>query len=143
MTRKLIRLDVEDKVRALGRVELFEECSEEELAEIAATAHLLGFDDGELIIPEGEEGLGFYLIMSGTARVIRGEEEIDQLSPGGFFGEVALIEGTPRTASVYALGHTVCLGLLRSDFRALMVRHPRIAMRILEEEGRRLPPSVR
>lgn len=143
MTRKLIRLDVEDKARALAPLDLFDDCSAEELSEIASGSHLLGFDDGELIIPEGEEGLGFYLVMSGSARVVRGGEEIDLLESGEFFGEVALIEGTPRTASVFAQGHTVCLGLLRSDFRALLVRHPRIAMRILEEEGRRLPPAVR
>ena len=135
--RKLIKLDPDDTARALARVPLFAGCSEEDVREIAGLAHLLRFGDGAVIVPEGEEGLGFYLLMSGEARVVQAGREVNRLSAGDFFGEIALLEGTPRTASVVAIGAVVCLGILRGDFRPLLVRQPRIALRIIEEEGRR------
>lgn len=136
--RRLIQLDASDTARALRRVPLFAGCSEDDVRMIAECAHLLSFDDGAVIVPEGEEGLGFYLVMTGEASVVRDGREINHLGAGEFFGEIALIEGTPRTASVIAVGQTVCLGILRSDFRPLMARQPRIALRIIEEEGRRV-----
>lgn len=135
--RKLIRLDPEDTARALARVPLFAGCSGEDVRDIAEIAHLLRFEDGAVIVPEGEEGQGFYLIMSGEASVRQGDMEINRMAAGDFFGEIALLEGTPRTASVVAVGTVVCLGILRADFRPLLVRQPRIALRIIEEEGRR------
>jgi len=135
--RKLIKLDPDDTARALRRVPLFAGCSEEDIREIASLAHLLRFEDGAVIVPEGEEGLGFYLMLSGEARVLQGDREVNRMEAGDFFGEIALLEGTPRTASVVAVGSVVCLGILRGDFRPLLVRQPRIALRIIEEEGRR------
>lgn len=139
--RRLIRLDADDTARALAKVPLFAGCSPEDLRDIAELAHLLSFEDGAVIVPEGEEGLGFYLILSGEASVVQDGTQINHLGSGQFFGEIALLEGTPRTASVVASGLTVCLGILRSDFRPLLVRQPRIALRILEVEGRRMDPS--
>ncbi len=135
--RKLLRLDPDDTARALSKVPLFSGCSDDDIHDIAEVARLLSFEDGAVIVSEGEEGQGFYLIMSGEASVVQGSKEINRLSAGEFFGEIALIEGTPRTASVVAVGAVVCLGILRSDFRPLLIRQPRIALRIIEEEGRR------
>jgi ATP-binding cassette subfamily B protein len=135
--RKLLRLDPDDTARALSKVPLFAGCSDDDIRDIAEIAHLLSFEDGAVIVPEGEEGQGFYLIMSGEASVVQGGREINRLPAGEFFGEIALLEGTPRTASVVAVGSSVCLGILRSDFRPLLIRQPRIALRIIEEEGRR------
>jgi CRP-like cAMP-binding protein len=135
--RRLIKLDPSDTARALARVPLFSGCSESDVREIAGLAHLLSFEDGTVIVPEGEEGLGFYLLLSGEARVLQGDREINRMTAGDFFGEIALLEGTPRVASVVAVGTVVCLGILRGDFRPLLVRQPRIALRIIEEEGRR------
>ncbi|HJR19908.1 MAG TPA: cyclic nucleotide-binding domain-containing protein [Actinomycetota bacterium] len=140
--RRLIRLDPNDTARALAKVPLFAGCSDADLRDIAGLAHMLIFDDGATIVPEGEEGLGFYLILSGEAAVVQAGNEINRIGSGQFFGEIALLEGTPRTASVVALSRTVCLGILRSDFRPLLVRQPRIALRILEEEGRRIDPDA-
>ena len=140
--RRLIRLDPNDTARALAKVPLFAGCSDADLRDIAALAHLLSFEDGVTIVPEGEEGLGFYLILSGEATVLQAGRQINRMGSGQFFGEIALLEGTPRTASVVASGRTVCLGILRSDFRPLLVRQPRIALRILEEEGRRVDPGA-
>ena len=140
--RRLIRLDPRDTARALAKVPLFAGCSPEDIADIAEHGHLLTFEDGAIIVPEGEEGLGFYLMLSGDATVVQDGREINRIAAGEFFGEIALLEGTPRTASVIAVGRTVCIGILRSDFRPLLVRQPRIALRILEEEGRRIDPKA-
>ena len=137
--RKLIRLDAEDRARALAKIPLFAGCDDVQLRAIADVSHMLAFDDGQVIVPEGEKGQGFYLVLTGGATVQRDGEDVASLGVGDFFGEVALLEGTPRTATVVANGHTVCLGILRSDFRALLARQPRIAMRIIEAESRRQP----
>ena len=136
--KRIIMLDVPDRVRALERVPLLEGAPMEELYEIAERSHLLSFQPADVIVPEGEEGLGFYLVLAGRARVLRGGVEIDQLLPGGFFGEISLLEGQRRMATVVAAELTTCLGILRSFFRPMLVRNPRIALRILEEERRRL-----
>src|SRR2546427_1082548 len=129
--RRLIRLDPADTARGLAKVPLFRGCSDSDMLEIAACAHLIAFDDGSVIVPEGEEGLGFYLVLSGDASVVQDGAEINRLHAGDFFGEIALLEGTPRTATVYAVGHTVCVGILRGDSRPLLIRQPRIALRII------------
>lgn len=136
--RKLIRLDPEDRARALSNVPLFTGCDDGQLRSIAEVSHLIAFDDGQVIVPEGEKGQGFYLVLAGEALVMRDGSEVARLGTGEFFGEVALIEGTPRNATVLASGSTVCLGILRSDFRTLLVRQPRIALRIIEAEGKRV-----
>ncbi len=135
---RLVRLDVEGRARALGRVPLFAGCDEYQLREIAECAHMLGFETGQVIVPEGEKALGFYLLLSGAAHIARGDDRVARLGAGDFFGEVGLIEGSVRTASVVAEEHTVCLGILRTDFRRLLVRQPRIALRILDVEAQRL-----
>lgn len=136
--RKLIRLDAEDRVRVLAKIPLFSGCDDGQLRAIAEVAHILAYDGGQIIVPEGERGQGFYVLLSGEARVCRSDEDVARLGAGDFFGEISLIEGTPRTADVIADGHAVCLGILRTDFRALLVRQPRIALRIIEAEGKRI-----
>jgi CRP-like cAMP-binding protein len=136
--RKLIRLDAEDRARVLAKIPLFAGCDDPMLRSIAEVAHLIAFDDGQVIVPEGEKGQGFYVLLSGEAQVRRDDQDVARLATGDFFGEVSLVEGTPRIATVTAIGHTVCLGILRTDFRALLVRQPRIALRIIEAEGKRI-----
>lgn len=131
-------LDVDDRVRALQRVPLLAGVPADELREIAERSHLLTFRPADVIVPEGEQGLGFYLLLAGRARVLRGDDELDQLRPGDFFGEIALLEDQRRTATVVAAERTTCLGILRTFFRPILVRNPRVALRILEEEQRRL-----
>lgn len=138
MPRRIIALEVDDLAGALARVPLLADCSEADLRDIATRAHVLTYDDGEVIVPEGEEGLGFYVILRGRARVERDGAVLEALDAGDFFGEIALLEDRPRIATVVAEGSVTCLGILRSFFRPLLVRNPRLALRILDEEARRL-----
>lgn len=141
MGRRIVTLDLADRARILARLSLLEGVAERDLSDIAVHAHVLTFAGGDVIVPEGEEGLGFYVIIAGTARVERGGESIQRLGPGDFFGEIALLQKRPRTASVLAEGSTTCLGILRTHFRPLLARNPRLALRILEEEAARSPDA--
>lgn len=130
---RIIRLAAEDVVRVLLHMPLFEGVREDELRRLGERGHILAFADGQVIIPEGEEGLGFYVVLTGAVRVGRDSRAIGRIEAGGFFGEIALLEGEPRDASVAAEGGAICLGIVRSDFRSLLVRNPRLALRILDE----------
>ena len=131
---KSVSLGLAERTRALTQIPVLDGCPPAEVEQIASRAHVLLFDDREIIVPEGEEGLGFYFITDGTVRVRRGDREIATLGTGDFFGEVSLLEGTVRNASVVADGAVTCIGILRSFFRPLLARNPRLALRILDIE---------
>lgn len=133
MTRS-VSIGLAERTRALTQIRVLEGCPPGEVEQIATRAHVLLFDDREVIVPEGEEGLGFYFITEGRVRVLRGEREIAALGVGDFFGEVSLLEGTVRNATVVADGSVTCIGILRSFFRPLLARNPRLALRILDIE---------
>ncbi|HSK93444.1 MAG TPA: cyclic nucleotide-binding domain-containing protein [Candidatus Angelobacter sp.] len=92
----------------------------------------------EAIIREGESGIAFYIVLSGSARVEQHGERIARLGPGAFFGELALLEEHARTASVIADEPTVCLGFTRWEFTALLDEHPQVAVPIMHELIRRI-----
>lgn len=85
----------------------------------------------EAIVSEGTTGTAIYIVLSGRARVEREGEVIGQVSGGDFFGELALIEEHPRSASVIAAEETDCLLFPAWEFTALLDEHPEIAMPIM------------
>lgn len=87
----------------------------------------------EAIVTEGSTGTAFYIVLSGRARVERGGEVLGQLSGGDFFGELALIEEHPRSASVIATEETDCLLFPAWEFTALLAEHPELATPIMRE----------
>lgn len=131
---KSVSLGLAERTRALAQMPVLEGCPPAEVEQIAARAHVMLFESGEIIVPEGEEGLGFYFITDGRVRVLRMGREIASLGTGDFFGEVSLLEGTVRNATVVADGSATCIGILRSFFRPLLARNPRLALRILDIE---------
>jgi CRP/FNR family transcriptional regulator, cyclic AMP receptor protein len=136
MTRQIM-IELSERISTLARMPLLEGCPPNEIEQIALRAHVLKFEDGDVIVPEGEEGLGFYFIIDGSARVMRDGAEVARLSGGDYFGEISLLEGAPRNATVVAIGTATCMGILRSFFRPLLARNPRLALKILDEELRR------
>lgn len=85
----------------------------------------------EVIVREGSTGTALYIVLSGTARVEREGEAIGQLSAGDFFGELALIEEHPRSATVVAAAPTECLLFPAWEFTALLNEHPEVAVPIM------------
>ena len=88
---------------------------------------------GEEIVREGTTGTALYILLSGHARVERDGAEIGQLRPGDFFGELALIEEHPRSATVVANEETDCLLFPAWEFTALLEEHPEVAVPIMRE----------
>jgi len=86
----------------LGAVELFSECSKKELGQILAVAKEIDFEAGENICVQGEPSGRFYLILEGSVAVKRNGRTRATLAVGDYFGEIALIDGQPRTATCTA-----------------------------------------
>lgn len=89
------------------------------------------YEAGETIVREGSTGTALYIVLSGLARVERGGEILGQLKSGDFFGELALIEEHPRSASVIAVEETECLLFPAWEFTSLLEEHPEIAVPIM------------
>jgi CRP/FNR family transcriptional regulator, cyclic AMP receptor protein len=87
---------------------------------------------------EGERGIGLFLIDEGECRVSIGGKTKARLGPGDFFGEVALLDGGPRTATVTAATDVKLVGITGWVFRGLLMEHPTIALKTLEAVAGRL-----
>lgn len=123
----------------LKQTGLFSSCTEKELKSVMVTAKERTFDAGEVIIREGDPGLGFYLLLEGSAEVRKGGKAVAELNQGDYFGEMALLlENTPRTADVVATSKAKCLVITQWDLRALLSTHPDIGMKIMNELASRL-----
>ena len=127
-----------DLAGRLARVPLFSRMSERELKRIARNLRPRTFPAGEEIAVEGEEGVGFFLIDSGTARVSLGGEEIRMLGPDDYFGEIALIDSGPRSATVVADTELQCHAMTAWAFRPLVEQNAEIAWPLLETLAARL-----
>jgi len=93
---------------------------------------------GTVIAVEGDPGVGLFVILDGTADVTIGGRKKATLGPGDFFGEIALLDGGPRTATVTAKTDVNLLGLTEWVFRGLMTEHPSIALKTLQQMAARL-----
>jgi CRP/FNR family cyclic AMP-dependent transcriptional regulator len=126
------------RVELLQAVSLFGDVDETGLAGIAATAIEVDFPAGRAIVRQGEVGTGFYLISAGRARVVRDGATIAELGPGEFFGELSLLDGRPRIATVTAVEPTTCLAIASWDFETLLHAQPGVAIAILRGVAGRL-----
>jgi CRP-like cAMP-binding protein len=119
-------------VDLLQRVPLFSDLDRKELERIAASMKERTFSEGETVTAEGSSGVGFFLIESGNAKVTIGGEERRRLGPGDYFGEVALLNETARTATITAETDLKCYGLTSWEFRPLVETHGSIAWKLLQ-----------
>ena len=106
---------------ALARAPIFSGLKRAELNALARSGKVLRFAPGELLVEEGDEAAAFFVLCSGEADVIKGlgregERVLARLAEGDFFGEMALLDGFPRSASVRAVDECECLVLVRWDF---------------------------
>ena len=122
----------------LQSVDLFEGLSDRDLSAIAATTRRREYHAGDSIVSEGEGGVGFFVVESGSATVRRGGEEVAKLTPGCSFGEVAVLAGGQRSATVVADGEFSCLGMTAWTFKPMVRAHPSIAFKLLERMARQL-----
>jgi CRP-like cAMP-binding protein len=125
-------------VSLLAKVPLFSDCSQRELLAIARGVKDVRHAAGTVIAREGDPGIGLFVIVSGEAEVSIGGKKKATLGPGEYFGEVALLDGGPRTATVMATTDLELLGLTEWAFRGLMQEHPSIALKTLQQMAGRL-----
>jgi CRP-like cAMP-binding protein len=130
------------KVDVLRRVPLFAACSKRQLEAIASIADELDLPEGKVLIREGERGREFFVLIEGTAEVSQGGTVIRELGPGDFFGEIALISNTPRTATVTASTPIRALVITDRAFRALLERMPELQPKVMQALAERLNASV-
>ena len=131
------------KIELLKRVPLFAGCSKAELREIALNADELDLRDGYVLTREGKPGREFFVLIEGTARVTKGAKKLADLSGGDWFGEIALLTHTPRTATVTATSPVRVLVVTDRAFRRVVETMPRIAIKVLASVGQRLDHDAR
>lgn len=115
----------------LAKVDLFQRLSPRELKRLAALAREVTHHDGDAAVVEGHAGVGFHLVLDGTATVTSNGVQRRVLGPGDHFGEISLLDGLPRSASVVADGTLRTLYIPRDEFAALLDRHPEISLGLL------------
>jgi CRP/FNR family transcriptional regulator, cyclic AMP receptor protein len=127
-----------DFAETLSRVPLFSQLSAKDCGRLAERMKGRTFKEGETINEQGKSGLGFFVIEQGNATVSIGGEVVRTLGPEDWFGEIALIDDGPRTATIVAGTDLVCRGLTAWEFRPFVQEHPEVAWPLLETLAGRL-----
>ena len=122
----------------LKAVPLFSSLNNKQLKALAKTATDQTYKPGDVLVAEGKQGVGFYLVAQGQVAVEKGGKTVASLGPGQFFGEMALIDEQPRSATVKAVGPTRCLVVTRWDFWGTVAKDPEVLRVLLRETVRRL-----
>ena len=126
------------KADALGRAPLFAELGRGELHELAKVTEDLEVEEGKVLCREGETAREFFVIVDGEVEVTKGGELVRKLGPGDFFGEIALIEHLPRTATVIARSPLRFFVLTSQSFLALLDREAGVERQVLRALARRV-----
>jgi len=131
-----------DPVGALQRVELFAGMDRRQSEQIGRLLKERRFARGETVIMEGTGGAAFFIIVSGEAKVSSKGADLAILGAGQYFGEVALIDGGPRSATVTAATDLVCYGLTFWEFRPLVERNGTIGWKLLQALAKQLRAAI-
>jgi CRP/FNR family transcriptional regulator, cyclic AMP receptor protein len=133
-----VALSTARRARLLAGVGLFAATSAKTRSALAGCAVEVEFPQGRRIARQGQVETGFFLIVSGSASVVRDGETLARLGPGDFFGELSLLDKQPRVATVTADSPTTCLALPSWEFQRLLETEPGMAAALLKEVARRL-----
>ncbi|HEY7624794.1 MAG TPA: cyclic nucleotide-binding domain-containing protein [Candidatus Limnocylindria bacterium] len=126
------------RVARLRSVPLFASCTDKELGFIASRTDEVDIEQGRVLCEEGRSGGDFFVILEGKADVAASSGRNTTLGPGDFFGEIALIDNGPRTATVKAETSMRCLVLGHTQFRDVLHQNGDIAVKILRAVTQRL-----
>ncbi len=118
-------------VDTLRKVPLFAGLDDKELEDIAGSMRERRFKAGDTVTQEGAGGVGFFVVEEGEADVTVGGESKGSVGPGQYFGEIALINESPRTATLTARTDMLCYGMTPWDFRPLVESNSTIAWKLL------------
>jgi CRP-like cAMP-binding protein len=126
------------KVEALKRAPLFEGLAKKDLVELARLTEDVEVPAGTVLTKEGGTGREFFVIVDGEATVTRKGKRIAKHEPGDFFGEIALVEHVPRTATVTATTPLRFFVLTSESFQGLLDRQPNVERKVLRALARRV-----
>ena len=131
------------EIEQLKQVPMFSTMDEQEIAGVRAIMDENSYAPGQVIFREGELGNHFHIITQGNVQFLTsdaaGEEIVlDEASAGGFFGELSMLTGEPRSARVRAVDHVNTLSLDRQEFLDFLITHPHASIDVLTVIGRRL-----
>jgi voltage-gated potassium channel len=133
-----MRLKKDQRVELLRGVDLFSHCSKRELTHLASLTTEHNAKAGSILAEQGKPGLEFFVIVEGSATAFRNGVQLTTLGPGSFFGELALLDGEERTATVEAESDIRLLVLTRQEFQSLQLLAPSVIYKMLVEIGSRL-----
>lgn len=137
--RPVMRVKTRDaKVALLRNVDLFSTCSKSELAKVASLVDEVDLPAGKVITRQGARGLEFFVIAGGDVSVTMPDDSEVTLGAGSFFGEMSLLDGGPRVATVTAATDVHLLIVDRQAFRTLLATTPSVSEKLLAELARRL-----
>ena len=122
----------------LKKVPLFAGLDDRELDQIAATMRERRFSSGDTVTQEGAGGAGFFIVEEGEAEVSVEGQERGTIGAGDYFGEIALLTGSDRTATITAKSDMVCWGMTPWDFRPLVESNNAIAWKLLTAMAEKL-----
>jgi CRP/FNR family transcriptional regulator, cyclic AMP receptor protein len=128
------RPTIKDWVDVLATVPLFERVGRRRLRKVAELAEVREFEPRSVVLQAGDPQDGFYVVLSGDAKIVgRPHSRARTLHAGDYFGEMALLDGEPRSATVVAVGELQTMRIPRRSFLKLLEREPQIAVRLLGE----------
>lgn len=130
------------KIELIKAVPLFSECGKREVEAIARTADMIDVPAGTELVRQDARTNEFVIVAEGAVEVSRDGSSIRSLGPGGFFGEIALITGGPRTATVTATSPSTLLVLTERAFWSLAEEMPSIQTSVLKALAERLGPDA-
>jgi CRP-like cAMP-binding protein len=125
------------EAEALRKVPFFEDLTTEDLERLATIGERRRYQPGEDIVRRGEVRGGLFVILSGSATVETGGA-VHNLGPGAFFGEMALLAGRPRSATVSAVEAVEAMAIEATYFKPFLIKNPSVAVAILDGVAARL-----
>jgi CRP-like cAMP-binding protein len=137
-----MKLRKDAKTELIKRAPLFANCSKRELAAIGSIADEIDLKEGSELTRQGARGREFFVLIEGTADVLRDGRKVNDLKGGDFFGEIALVHRAPRTATVKATSPVRALVITERNFRKLLEGSPEIQLKVLEALAERLAPTT-
>ncbi len=123
---------------SISRLGLFADLAEDELELLLPRMREVTFDEGEWVVRRGQQNIGLHVIVDGEAGVVFNDEELAVLPKGSFFGEISALLHEETVADVVARAPLRCLFVPETDVEAFLLASPRVMLRMLQTEARRL-----
>jgi CRP-like cAMP-binding protein len=128
----------DDLLESVGRLALFADLDREELQRVVAMLSEVSFREGEWVVRRGDTDVGLHVIVEGEVGVVLDSEELATLPQGSFFGEISALLGEPAVADVVSRTALRCLFVPVEAVEDFLVENPRVMLRMLQTEARRL-----